>query len=207
MRFGLQDSAALQRLLRWRRDVRHFRKDPVPEPLLEELRMAMELAPSVGNARPWQVIRVESPDLRAAIRADFLRCNAAAAARYQGRQRREYDALKLAGLDRAPVWLAVFTRIDPAEGHGLGRATMPQTLRQSTAMAIHALWLAARVRNLGLGMVSILDPARITALLQVPQDWEFSALLCLGWPEFSDDMPLLHRAGWQENTARDWQRR
>lgn len=207
MEFGPEDSAALERILRWRRDVRHFRDDPIPEPLLDELRAAMALAPSVGNARPWRVIRVESPALRAEIRADFLRCNAEAANRYQGRQRQEYDALKLAGLDRAPVWLAVFTRIDPAEGHGLGRATMPQTLRQSTAMAIHALWLAARVRNLGLGMVSILDPARITALLQAPDHWEFSALLCLGWPEFTDDTPLLHRAGWQENTARDWQRR
>lgn len=207
MRFGPDDQAALERVLRWRRDVRHFRDEPVPEPLLKELRTAMELAPSVGNARPWRVIRVESPDLRAAIRADFQRSNAQAATRYQGRQRQEYQALKLAGLDRAPVWLAIFTQIDPAEGHGLGRATMPQTLRQSTAMAIHALWLAARVRNLGLGMVSVLDPARISALLRVPQDWEFSALLCLGWPEFTDDTPLLHRAGWQRNTAPDWQRR
>ncbi|RDW13466.1 5,6-dimethylbenzimidazole synthase [Paracoccus thiocyanatus] len=207
MRFGPDDQAALERVLRWRRDVRHFRDEPVPEPLLKELRAAMELAPSVGNARPWRVIRVESPDLRAAIRADFQRSNAQAATRYQGRQRQEYQALKLAGLDRAPVWLAIFTQIDPAEGHGLGRATMPQTLRQSTAMAIHALWLAARVRNLGLGMVSVLDPARISALLRVPQDWEFSALLCLGWPEFTDDTPLLHRAGWQRNTAPDWQRR
>ncbi|SFX28364.1 cob(II)yrinic acid a,c-diamide reductase /5,6-dimethylbenzimidazole synthase [Paracoccus pantotrophus] len=206
MRFGPEDQAALDRILRWRRDVRHFRDDPIPEPLLEELRAAMELAPSVGNARPWRVIRVESPNLRAAIRADFLRCNARAAARYQGRQRQEYDALKLAGLDRAPVWLAVFTEIAPSEGHGLGRATMPQTLRQSTAMAIHALWLAARVRNLGLGMVSILDPARIGPLLAVPESWEFSALLCLGWPEFTDDTPLLHRTGWQENTAPGWQR-
>ncbi|MDK8873656.1 5,6-dimethylbenzimidazole synthase [Paracoccus sp. SSJ] len=207
MEFGAEDRAALERILRWRRDVRHFRDDPIPEPLLDELHAAMELSPSVGNARPWQVIRVESPALRAKIRADFLRCNAQAAGRYQGRQRQEYDALKLAGLDHAPVWLAVFTQIDPSEGHGLGRATMPQTLRQSTAMAIHALWLAARVRNLGLGMVSILDPARITALLQAPQDWEFSALICLGWPEFADDTPLLHRTGWQENIARDWQRR
>lgn len=207
MEFGAEDRAALDRILRWRRDVRHFRKDPIPEPLLDALRAAMELAPSVGNSRPWRVIRVESPGLRAAIRADFLRCNAQAATRYQGRQRQEYDALKLAGLDRAPVWLAVLTEIDPAEGHHLGRATMARTLQQSTAMAIHTLWLAARARNLGLGMVSILDPARITALLQVPESWEFSALLCLGWPDFTDDTPLLHRSGWQENTAADWQRR
>lgn len=204
MQFAAPDRDALDRLLRWRRDMRHFRPDPVPPPLLEELRAAMEMAPSVGNSRPWRVIRIESPGLRAEIRADFLRCNADAAATYQGRQRQQYDALKLAGLDRAPVWLAVFTDLDPPEGHGLGRATLPQTLHQSTAMAIHTLWLAARARNLGLGMVSILDPARIETLLEVPAGWRFSALLCLGWPEFTDDTPLLHRSGWQDNTATDW---
>ncbi|MCV2447066.1 5,6-dimethylbenzimidazole synthase [Paracoccus sp. DMF] len=205
--FDDADRDTLDRILRWRRDMRHFRTDPVPEPLLDELHAAMELAPSVGNSRPWRVIRVESPDLRAEIRADFLRCNAEAAAGYQGEQRRAYDALKLAGLDRAPVWLAVFTDTSPAEGHGLGRATMPATLHQSTAMAIHTLWLAARVRGLGLGMVSILDPAHVGLLLQVPEGWEFTALLCLGWPEFTDDTPLLHRTGWQANTAPGWQKR
>ena len=207
MDFTPDEAETLHRILRWRRDMRHFRPDPIPEPLLDELRAALELAPSVGNARPWRVVRVESPDLRAAIRADFARCNAEAAARYAGQRRQDYDALKLAGLDRAPVWLAVFTETDPPEGHGLGRATMPRTLHQSTAMAIHALWLAARARNLGLGMVSILDPAHIGPLLRVPESWEFSALLCLGWPEFADDTPLLHRAGWQRNTAPEWQRR
>lgn len=205
--FDAGDRDTLDRILRWRRDMRHFRTDPVPEPLLEDLQAAMELAPSVGNARPWRVIRVESPALRDQIRADFIRCNTQAADGYQGAQRRAYDALKLAGLDRAPVWLAVFTDLNPAEGHGLGRATMPATLQQSTAMAIHTLWLAARVRGLGLGMVSILDPARIGPLLAVPEGWAFTALLCLGWPEFTDDTPLLHRAGWQENTAPGWQKR
>jgi 5,6-dimethylbenzimidazole synthase len=207
MNFGREDVAALHRILQWRRDVRHFRPDPIPEPLVEELAEAMELSPSVGNARPWQVVRVDDPALRAALRAEFARCNAAAAAQYHGRQREDYQALKLAGLDRAPLQLAVFTRIDPDEGHRLGRATMPQTLHQSTAMAIHTLWLAARVRNLGLGMVSILDPQRVGALLDMPPDWEFSAWLCLGWPEIDDDTPLLDRTGWQKNLTRTWLRR
>jgi 5,6-dimethylbenzimidazole synthase len=205
--FGAADRQSLDRILRWRRDMRHFRADPVPETLLEELCAAMELAPSVGNSRPWRVIRIESPALRDEIRADFRRCNAEAAAGYRDERRRAYDALKLAGLDLAPVWLAVFTDTDPAEGHGLGRATMPATLHQSSAMAIHTLWLAARVRGLGMGMVSILDPVRIGRLLQVPGHWEFSALLCLGWPEFQDDTPLLHRNGWQQNKAPGWLKR
>ena len=207
MRFDEGQAATLRMILRWRRDVRHFQPDPVDEAILARLAEAMALAPSVGNARPWRVIRVEDPTLRAAVRADFQRCDEAAAADYDDEQAAAYRALKLAGLDAAPVQLAVFTHVDPAAGHGLGRRTMPETLRQSTAMAIHTLWLAARAANLGMGMVSILDPAAMERIFAVPEDWAFTAYLCLGHAEWDDDTPLLHRAGWQENAPTLWEMR
>lgn len=205
--FSRDEAETLLEILRWRRDVRHFRTDPVPEPLIDRLRQVMGRAPSVGNARPWRVIRVRDLALRAAVRAEFCRCNDLAAAGYDGPARADYLRLKLAGLDEAPEHLAVFTHTDPAEGRKLGRRTMPETLRQSTAMAIHTLWLAARAENLGVGMVSILDPARIETLFATPPDWAFSAYLCLGWPAFHDDTPLLHRAGWQPNREPAWEDR
>ncbi len=205
MQFSPEEAATLLEIMRWRRDVRHFRPDPVPADLLVRLQAAMSLAPSVGNARPWRVLAVESPALRAAVRAEFIRCNALAARLYEGEQAEAYARLKLSGLDDAPVHLAVFTDIAPEAGHGLGRQTMPETLEQSTAMAIHTLWLAARAENLGLGMVSILDPAALGPLLGAPPSWRFSAYLCLGWPEFTDDTPLLHRVDWQHNTPTPWQ--
>lgn len=207
MDFGTAEREALLGILRWRRDVRHFRPDPVGEPVLERLREVMNCAPSVGNCRPWRVIRVEDPGLRARVRADFTRCNAEAASLYEGDRAAAYARLKLAGLDIAPVQLAVFTAGDPEAGHRLGRVTIPETLKQSTAMAIHTLWLAARAENLGLGMVSILDPAAMERLFAVPEDWSFSAYLCIGHPAFTDDTPLLHRAGWQENAGTEWDRR
>jgi 5,6-dimethylbenzimidazole synthase len=212
MKFTASDSATLATIMRWRRDVRHFRTDPVPSDVLERLRAAMDTAPSVGNARPWRVIRVRDVRLRAAVRADFEACNAAALAKYDGSQAEAYARLKLAGLDAAPEHLAVFTATDPAEGHGLGRQTMPETLRQSTAMAVYALWLAARAENVGLGVVSILDPRRMERLFpaigdQASQAWEFSAYLCLGYPENDDDVPLLHREDWQSNQLTNWTER
>lgn len=197
----------MTKVLTWRRDVRHFRTDPVPEALMDRLRAAMAAAPSVGNSRPWRVIRVRDTALRQAVRTEFARCNDQAAAIYDDAVRAEYGRLKLAGLDAAPEHLAVFTVTDPAEGRGLGRQTIPATLRQSTAMAIHTMWLVARAANLGLGMVSILDPAAMGRMFAVPGGWEFSAYLCLGWPEFSDDRPLLHRVGWQENSEPLWEDR
>lgn len=205
MRFDQTQAATLETILRWRRDVRHFLDRPIDEAALARLAEAMALSPSVGNARPWRVIRVEDAALRAAVRTNFQQCDAEAAAHYADEQAAAYRALKLAGLDAAPVQLAVFTHIDPAEGHGLGRRTMPETLRQSTAMAIHTLWLAARAANLGMGMVSILDPHAMERLFAVPDDWVFTAYLCLGHAEWDDDTPLLHRAGWQENSPTLWE--
>lgn len=205
MKFDAAGAATLESVMRWRRDVRHFHPDPVPQDALDALRAAMDLAPSVGNARPWRVLRVKNATKRTAIRTIFEAENASALATYTGDQAALYARLKLAGLDAAPEHLAVFTVLDPAAGHGLGRRTMPVTLEQSTAMAIHALWLAARAQNIGLGMVSILDPAAVERVLDVPGNWRFSAYLCLGYPEETSDTPLLHRLGWQENAPTEWQ--
>lgn len=202
--FGPDEAEVLHDVLRWRRDVRHFKPAPIPDEVMTRLRAAVDLAPSVGNARPWKFLCVRDPARRAAVRATFERENAKAAEGYHSADRDEYIALKLAGLRDAPEHIAVFTETDPVEGRGLGRQTMPEMLAYSTVTAIHTLWLAARVENLGVGWVSILDPDTITEIFDVPDSWKFTAYLCLGQPQFTDDTPLLHRTGWQENTPTPW---
>ena len=174
MEFSDDERLSLQRLLRWRRDVRHFRTDPVPEALLDTLKEAMSLAPSVGNARPWRVLRVENAGLRQAVQALHDRANAQALAAQPDARKPKYQQLKLHGLDAAPLQLAVFTETAPDAGHGLGRHSMPQTLEQSTAMAIQNLNLTARAHGLGVGMLSILDPQAMEALFGTPASWRFS---------------------------------
>jgi len=196
---------ALRDVLRWRRDVRHFLPDPVAPEVLERLREAMDLAPSVGNARPWRVLQITTPALREAVIANFEAENTKAAALYADAKRASYNKLKLAGLRVAPVHLAVFTKAKPKAGHGLGRQTMPEMLSYSTVAAIHTLWLAARAENLGLGWVSILDPEAIAKTLDVPEDWHLTGYLCIGKAAQTDDTPLLHRSDWQENTQTIWQ--
>ena len=188
----------LDALFRWRRDVRHFRPTPIPPATLAALLQTASLAPSVGLSQPWRFVTVDDPARRAAIRAGFQSCNADALAR-QGTDRASlYARLKLAGLDEAPCHLAVFAEPDPLQGHGLGRRTMPETTAYSAVMAIHTLWLAARAAGLGLGWVSILDPAAVTAALDVPAEWVFIGYLCLGTPEAADDCPELERTGWEQ---------
>lgn len=196
--------SALDDILRWRRDVRHFRPDPVDDAVLDRLRARMDLAPSVGNARPWRIVQVDSARIRAQIIKNFEARNAEAARDYDAETQREYLSLKLAGLREAPVHLAVFTDQDVSEGRGLGRQTMPETLTYSTVMAVHTLWLAARAENIGIGWVSILDPVAVAAALGVPPSWSLTAYLCLGHAETEAETPLLHERGWQRNTRTVW---
>jgi len=191
----------LRELLRWRRDVRRFRTDPIPDALVEELLDLACLAPSVGNAQPWRFVSVDDPANRAAIVANFNAANERALAGYQGERAQLYAGLKLAGLKEAPRHLAVFCDETTAQGKGLGRQTMPETLRYSAVLAVHTLWLAARTRGIGVGWVSILDPLAATKQLQVPEGWALVAYLCLGSPLEDHDEPELQRAGWQAREA------
>lgn len=187
-------------LLRWRRDVRRFRPDPVPALLLQSLLDLAALAPSVGLSQPWRFVTVDDPGRRAAIRASFEACNARALNRLEGPDASTYASLKLAGLDEAPCHLAVFADPQPEQGRGLGRMTMPETTAYSAVMAVHTLWLAARVAGLGMGWVSILEPTAVTAALDLPADWRFIGYFCIGTPALESDTPELERSGWERRS-------
>ena len=184
-------------LLRWRRDVRRFQKTPLPDGAIERLIGIACLSPSVGLSEPWRFVLVEDQARRAAIRKCFEACNADALAMQTPDRAALYARLKLAGLDDAPCQIAVFSDHATTQGKGLGSLTMPETLDYSVVNAIHTLWLAARAEGIGMGWVSILDPARVAAILDVPQDWTFIGHLCLGYPLAADDTPALEREGWE----------
>ena len=197
-RFDVAFKEHFAELVRWRRDVRRFRPDPVPAELIERLLALAAHAPSVGFSQPWRFVLVESPERRAAISANFESANRAALDGYDGERRASYARLKLAGLSQAPVHLAVCADEATDVGHGLGRQTMPETLRYSVVTAVQTLWLAARAEGLGVGWVSILDPHAVCKTLDLPADWSLVAYLCVGWPEEEHDDPELERHGWQE---------
>ena len=199
--FGPAFQAELEQLLQWRRDVRRFRRDPLPEGELDRLLGLAELAPSVGLSQPWRFVRVASPEARAAVRRNFETANAEALADFSGSRAALYARLKLSGLGEAPEQLAVFAETAPEQGHGLGRRSMPETLQYSAVCAVHTLWLAARAAGIGLGWVSILDAGEVSRDLEVPESWRLVAYLCLGYPEEEHDDPELARRGWEQRRA------
>jgi 5,6-dimethylbenzimidazole synthase len=199
--FGADFRRAFAQLCAWRRDVRRFTAEPVPQPVIDELLDVAALSPSVGNSQPWRWVDVASPDARLAVQDNFASCNARAGAAYPSERAAAYAALKLEGLREAPVQFAVFCDRSTAQGHGLGRATMPETLDYSVVCAVTTFWLAAQGHGLGVGWVSILDPERLTGILTVPADWRLIAYLCVGWPLERHLEPELERYRWQARTA------
>lgn len=192
--------ASLEELVRWRRDVRRFLTDPVPVSTLNHILRLADQSPSVGNSQPWRIVSVACPLLRVRVRENFESTNERAASAYQGEQAQLYGSLKLAGFDKAPVHLAVFADHGAAQGLGLGRKTMPESLDQSAVCMITLLWLAARAEGLGLGWVSIVDPREVSRVLNAPPQWRLTGYLLLGWPEEEHLDPELERAGWQART-------
>jgi 5,6-dimethylbenzimidazole synthase len=187
----------LRSLLTWRRDVRRFRSGRPADGTLERLIELACLAPSVGLSQPWRFVIVEDAARRDAVRENFTTCNAEALADYSENRAAHYARLKLAGLDEAPLHLAVFADRATPQGSGLGRRTMPEMAEYSVVAAVHTIWLAARAEGLGMGWVSILEPAGVAAALDVPESWRLIGYFCIGYPSDEDAVPALERAGWE----------
>jgi 5,6-dimethylbenzimidazole synthase len=188
----------LTELMRWRRDVRHFRTDPVDAQVLQHCLEAFLSAPSVGLSEPWRLVQLSSEAARHAALDNFQRANASALEGFGGDRAQLYSQLKLSGMREAPVQLAIFCDEDTGKGQGLGASTMPEMRRYSVVAAITQFWLVARAAGLGVGWVSILDPDQLARDLDVPEGWRLVAYLCVGWPDADHETPELERAGWED---------
>ncbi|MCW2542750.1 MAG: cob(II)yrinic acid a,c-diamide reductase [Frankiales bacterium] len=186
-----------------RRDVRRFRPDPVDPVLLERVLTAGHQAPSVGHSQPWRFVVVRDPALReqAALMADRERL--AQAGQLEAAAARQLLDLQLEGIREAPLGVVVCCdRRTPAAGV-LGRATFPDADLWSCACAIQNLWLAARAEGLGMGWVTLFQPAGLASLLELPDGVVTLGWLCLGWPDERPPAPGLERAGWSHRLPLD----
>ncbi|WP_241007940.1 5,6-dimethylbenzimidazole synthase [Mycobacterium kubicae] len=166
----------------------------ISEEVLTRLLRAAHAAPSVGLMQPWRFIRITDERLRLRIHA-LVDEERALTAQALGPRAEEFLALKVEGI-RECAELLVVALSDDRDRHVFGRRTLPQMDLASVSCAIQNLWLAARSEGLGMGWVSLFDPPRLAALLQMPSDAEPVAILCLGpVPDFPD-RPALELDGW-----------
>lgn len=194
--FAPADRDALYRVIAARRDMRHFVPGEVDPAVLRRLLQAAHQGPSVGLMQPWRFIRITEPALRRDIAA-LVDAERQATAEALGERGAEFMRLKVEGVrECAELLVAVLA---PDDGTVFGRRTLPQEMALcSLACAVENLWLAARAENLGLGWVSLFEPAALGALLHLPPGARPMALLCLGPVARFYDEPMLQAEGWRQ---------
>ena len=203
-RFPDEQRRGVYRAIHERRDVRsQFKPTPIPNEVLARLLDAAHHAPSVGFMQPWRFILIREAATREAVQGLFERANADAVGIYLGERRELYSALKLAGIRDAPINLCIVCDPRTSRGHGLGRQSMPETVAYSTVCAVQNLWLAARAEGVGVGWVSILDPAALREVLGIPPEVTPVAYLCLGYVTEFLAKPELELRQWERRAPLD----
>jgi 5,6-dimethylbenzimidazole synthase len=196
LHFSTDEAAAVYRAIALRRDMRHFRPDPVPRDVLDRLLQAAHMAPSVGYMQPWRFVRVTDPDLRRRVH-EVVESERQRTADRLGERRAEFLRLKVEGILACGEVLVV-ALMDGRERYVFGRRTLPEMDVASAACAIQNVWLTARVEGLGMGWVSIFDPDELAALLAMPDGAKPLAVLCLGYVDEFYERPMLEQEGWDE---------
>ena len=196
--FSEEQRHGVYRAIFERRDVRsQFRPDPIPAQVLEHLLRAAHHAPSVGFMQPWDFIVIDDAATRQRVKDLHIQANARAADNYRDERAELYRRLKLEGIVDSPINLCVTCDRDRGGEHVLGRDTMLDADLFSACLAVQNLWLAARAEGIGVGWVSILEPADLSRVLSLPERVVPVAYLCLGYVEEFLPQPELQTQGWR----------
>jgi len=187
-----------------RRDIRHFRPGvAIEDATLTRILQAAQQAPSVGFSQPSGFIVIREACLRERVRSSFLACRAAEAQRFPEERRAAYLAHKLEGICEASLNLCVVVDLRDREEVILGTTVQPEAVRASACCAVENLWLAARAEGIGVGWVSIVEPAVLRRELGLPAGVEPIAYLCLGHPVAFRRRPMLEEVGWRASIPLD----
>lgn len=193
-RYSAAEIAAIDRVIRERRDMRHFLPDALPAGLLERLIKAAHLAPSVGYMQPWRFLRITDRELRGRIH-DLVEAERMATAAALPSRNEEFLKVKIEGI-RECAEVLVVALMPERERHIVGRRTLPEMDIASVGCAIQNMWLLARAEGVGLGWVSFFDPDALAQLLGMPEGARPVAVLCIGRVPAFYPRPMFEDAGW-----------
>lgn len=195
--FSKTEKQALYDVIYARRDVRNeFKPDPIDDATLSRILHAAHAAPSVGLSQPWNYILIRDADRRAQIKHAFTRANDEAQAMFPPEKRSDYAALKLEGIEKAPLNICVTCDRTRGGKVVLGRTHNHDMDLYSTVCSVQNLWLAARAEGIGVGWVSIFHEQDVKDILKLPVHVAVVAYLCVGYVDDLFDRPELVARGW-----------
>ena len=152
--------------IRTRRSIRKFLEDPVKETSVQRILEAVRWAPSWANTQPWEVILVDDPDLRTAIRECVPESN-------PGR-----DAVVA-----APMLIALCGRRGKSGFYkGTSVTVYGEWAMFDMGIAGEHICLAAHAEGLGTVHIGMLDHKRGGEILNLPDDVDLYDLIPVGAP-------------------------
>lgn len=197
MTINEQERDAVYKTIFARRDVRgQFLADEVSDETLMRILTAAHHAPSVGFMQPWDFVVVKDPKTKAKIKAGFDLAHAQSAEMFEDEKAKQYRNFKLEGIMESPVGICVTCDRKRTGDVVIGRTVKPEMDLYSSVCAVQNLWLAARAENLGVGWVSIVKDEVLRDALNIPEDINIVAYLCLGHVSEFKTEPELETAGW-----------
>jgi len=192
------EKQAVYRVIKERRDMRHFNNQPLEDGLLLRLLTVANQAPSVGLMQPWRFIRITDDALKGQIKT-LVETERNITATVLNERKNDFLKLKVEGISECAE-LIVVALPEGREKHVFGRRTMPDMDLASVSCAIQNMWLTARAEGIGLGWVSLFDPIALADLLKMPSDSRPIAILCIGHVEKFYDKPMLIEQNWAQVT-------
>jgi coenzyme F420-0:L-glutamate ligase / coenzyme F420-1:gamma-L-glutamate ligase len=193
----MMDYHSLLELLRSRRSIRRFNKQPVDRDRLASLFEAARWAPSNHNRQPWKFLVLDDPRQIAALAEDMgrdlaekLKSLPAVAAEFAADLCRHATFIAdapvlILALHKRPVSFSAKLLEDmPYPGLVSGEPL-------STAMAVQNFVLAAQAMGLGTCVLTapLLAPAAIARHFPLPPGYELNCLIALGYPLESPPAP------------------
>ncbi|MCF6219132.1 MAG: 5,6-dimethylbenzimidazole synthase [Gammaproteobacteria bacterium] len=195
-RYNQTERNAIDKVIRERRDMRHFNHNPVDTQQLIHILDAAHHAPSVGLMQPWRFLRITKSALRQQIQ-QLVEEERQQTAEAIGERQQAFLRLKVEGIMDAAELLVV-SLMPEREQHIFGRRTLPEMDLASVACAIQNMWLTARAEGLGLGWVSLFEPHALAELLQIPEGAKPIAILCIGHVDAFYERPMLEQLNWRQ---------
>jgi len=147
------------RVIRERRSVRKYKRDPIPDEVLLRVLDAARLSPSGKNLQPWKFIIVKDNSLKD---------------RLAEASRQQYFMAK------APVIIVACGLPDECYAH-MGRYMKSWPV--DVAIAVEHIMLQAQEEGLGTCWIGAFEEEEVKSILNVPANVKVLALTPLGYPD------------------------
>jgi nicotinate-nucleotide--dimethylbenzimidazole phosphoribosyltransferase len=190
----------LEKIIKSRRDTRHFTNDEVPESVIQKALQAGHYAPSVGLTDATKYYLIKSNAIKKAVKELFLDYDKKAVNQTDTtEQKAQYKALKLEAIEEAPLGLVICYDRSVLNHFTIGTVGSNEAIKFSAVCAAQNIWLSLTEQGYSMGWVSILNYYQFKELLGLAENIEPLGYFCIGKPATNyENQPMLQQLHWKQ---------